>query len=317
MYQPRTFLWAIDPHEEAPLEEINTYHAICAFAQDQWSQIEPVCVITPEPLVALDSNDFHAKRRCRKVAAKALQEKLEKLGVGPIRPPKVLMTEGHTFHDAARTLARYAVSVDAEMIVTHTHGRSGFSRMFSGSFTEALIQLSEVPVLAIGPRAKSVSEVRHILFPTEFDANKFRTFQRVVRMAQMIDSEVLLYHRLSVPIHPVDFTVFTEFSSLWETYRRPSPENSDLLLEYLPEEQKRVASEWCAYGHKEGVRVTLVVEETAKSIADSVTTYAQTHPCELIALESHDVPGLMSNLGKERQAIGRNSPCPVWVNPMH
>lgn len=56
-------------------------------------------------------------------------------------------------NDVAREVCKFAADHGCDLIVTSTHGRTGFRRMMLGSVAEGILRHSEVPVLCI-PRQK-------------------------------------------------------------------------------------------------------------------------------------------------------------------
>lgn len=52
-------------------------------------------------------------------------------------------------NDPAQAIARFAKDQGCDLIVTSTHGRTGFRRFMLGSVAEAILRHSEVPVLCV------------------------------------------------------------------------------------------------------------------------------------------------------------------------
>ena len=87
----------------------------------------------------------------KKHAAQALRERLsgEKYAQAPI---EIL------FGDPGHEITNYAESIEADLIVMPSHGRTGFSRLLIGSVAERVIRLAHCPVLVL--RAPSVDGFR-------------------------------------------------------------------------------------------------------------------------------------------------------------
>lgn len=58
-------------------------------------------------------------------------------------------TEVVSGNDVAREVCKFAAAKGCDLIVTSTHGRTGFRRMMLGSVAEGILRHSEVPVLCI------------------------------------------------------------------------------------------------------------------------------------------------------------------------
>lgn len=54
-----------------------------------------------------------------------------------------------TANDPAQAIARFAKDQNCDLIVTSTHGRTGFRRFMLGSVAEGILRHSEVPVLSV------------------------------------------------------------------------------------------------------------------------------------------------------------------------
>ena len=57
-----------------------------------------------------------------------------------------------TDDDTATTVVDTAVGLGVDLIAVGTHGRTGLSHLLMGSVAEAIVRLSPVPVLVVGPR---------------------------------------------------------------------------------------------------------------------------------------------------------------------
>lgn len=65
--------------------------------------------------------------------------------------------EHHLVHGApAEAITNFADSVNADLIVLGTHGRTGFNRMMMGSVAEAVVRHANCPVLTYKPQPNSV-----------------------------------------------------------------------------------------------------------------------------------------------------------------
>lgn len=94
---------------------------------------------TMEPDVEWQEIDLENRRR---KADKHLREHLAERKYEAIR-----MTIA--FGDPGYRIAEFAESVNAELIVTPTHGRTGLKRLLLGSVAERVIRLSHCPVLVL------------------------------------------------------------------------------------------------------------------------------------------------------------------------
>ena len=77
------------------------------------------------------------------------REKLKELAAEYFAGTTVEVAVLRSMADVADSIATFAKQENASLIVMASHGRRGFKRFFLGSITEAVLRLSEVPVLVI------------------------------------------------------------------------------------------------------------------------------------------------------------------------
>jgi nucleotide-binding universal stress UspA family protein len=91
----------------------------------------------------------------------------------------------------ARSIARASLNYD--LIVISSHGRSGFARFFLGSVTDKVIRLSPTPVLVAADEA-ALLPLERILVPTDLSLNSEAAFPFAREVAKVTGAAVhLLY----------------------------------------------------------------------------------------------------------------------------
>lgn len=93
---------------------------------------------------------------------RALRERLEQFAAGVLAdgtqeppaldPPTIAVVHGRTVPAA---ILHYAATVEADLLVLGTHGRSGMSRLLMGSVAEACVAASPRPVLTVPQGAET------------------------------------------------------------------------------------------------------------------------------------------------------------------
>jgi len=94
-----------------------------------------------------------------------------------------------------------------------THGRSGLSHVLLGSVTENVIRYSPCPVLVvkqpehefIDPETGEI-HIKKILFPLDFSEESIRSLVFLRSIAEMHNSEVIVFHAVDVEIPPIYYT---------------------------------------------------------------------------------------------------------------
>ncbi len=80
-----------------------------------------------------------------------------------------------------------------DIIITGTHGASGFRKMLLGSHTWDIIKKSEVPVLAI-PRDAVLTKIKNIVFATEYRKGEIPGIHFLAQLAKKFDAELTILH---------------------------------------------------------------------------------------------------------------------------
>jgi len=101
----------------------------------------------------------------------------------------------------ADEISRLALEQEADMVITNTHGRSGFKRLLIGSVTEKLMKTLHCPLLALhspehDPESQSDFEMKlkKVLVGCDFSPDSKRAFDYGLNMAQEFEAELYLAH---------------------------------------------------------------------------------------------------------------------------
>ncbi|HUJ40990.1 MAG TPA: universal stress protein [Candidatus Acidoferrales bacterium] len=88
----------------------------------------------------------------------------------------------------------------ADMLVLGTHGRTGAQKVVLGSVAEEVFRKSPIPVLTIGPNARSglhgAARFRRVLYATDFSAESNVAAPFAVSLAQENQAQLILMHVL-------------------------------------------------------------------------------------------------------------------------
>jgi nucleotide-binding universal stress UspA family protein len=94
-----------------------------------------------------------------------------------------------------RAIVDHAVSSAADLIVMGTHGRSGFSRLVSGSVAEKVLRRAPCPVLTIPPHAPDTPRraiFKRILCPIDFSPASKQALGFALDLARQSNGKVTL-----------------------------------------------------------------------------------------------------------------------------
>lgn len=183
-------LWATD---FSSASEAALLYAV-SIARRYNSQIYMTHVIRPDayqqvPPEALDATLAQTRRY-------AEQQMGELLVSGRLRdiPHQVLLAEGELWTSLSSILEKQEI----DLVVAGTHGRTGVRKLLLGSVAEEIFRLASCPVLTVGPKvSKEVpaeSELRHILYATDFTPTAERAAAYALSLAQEHQAHLTLLH---------------------------------------------------------------------------------------------------------------------------
>ncbi|HTR68221.1 MAG TPA: universal stress protein [Terriglobales bacterium] len=90
-----------------------------------------------------------------------------------------------------------------DLLVLGTHGRTGLKKLVMGSVAEELFRSAPCPVLTVGPSATRGTQIRKVLFATDFGPSSEHALPYAVDFANKAGGELLLLHL--IPPVPVEY----------------------------------------------------------------------------------------------------------------
>jgi nucleotide-binding universal stress UspA family protein len=200
----------------------------------------------------------------------------------------------------AFTLASYCQEIGADLLVLTTHGRSGFTQLWLGSVTEALLHSLSVPMLLLrpAPAPASPTPFRHILVPLDGSALAEQILSHAVALADYDGAELTLLRVVEGSSAPD-----TGRSALYRPRESSATEQRATAELYL----SRLAAELLTAGHPAHT-VVVAAEHPARAILAA----AQDRGADLIALATRGRSGLArSLLGSVADKVIRGGTLPL------
>ena len=110
-------------------------------------------------------------------------------------PIEAAVREGHT----AGEIVDEAVTMDADLIVIGTHGRTGFERLLLGSVTEKVLRKARCPVLTVPngvPDAVATGPVLYdrILCPVDFSDSSLHALRYAMSLTHEMGGQLTVVH---------------------------------------------------------------------------------------------------------------------------
>jgi nucleotide-binding universal stress UspA family protein len=124
----------------------------------------------------------------------------------------VAVREGTT----AGEILEQAASMNADLLVIGTHGRSGVERLVLGSVAEKVLRKASCPVMTVPkglPDAVPAGPVlyRRILCPVDFSESSLRALKYAISLAQEADGQLTVLH---VVAHEFEYTPGIEYAGI-------------------------------------------------------------------------------------------------------
>jgi nucleotide-binding universal stress UspA family protein len=152
--------------------------------------------VDPYTIVS-DAVLLHARRYLGEVKGRLSELKVHVRALARIGPP-------------AETILEVAREKDASLILLSAGRRTLLSRLFSGSVPERVVKRSPVPVLVIpreeppAPLPPEIRPVENILVPVDGEESSLAVLPRAIRMAQELNSRILLLRVLPPDLREKD-----------------------------------------------------------------------------------------------------------------
>jgi nucleotide-binding universal stress UspA family protein len=282
-------IWTISPTADVPTIQATIAKLLNLFAVKLNAIIEPVSIVAsafyagdidPEEHLAIIENRFKSE------------------SVHHLLKPKVITTAVASVRAAVDATNEYAEKQNADLIAVGTHGRSGLSRFFLGSFAESLILTSKKPLIIVGPKAKNEGKIERILFPTDFTETSRKAFEFILAFAKNFDSKVILFHSIQPTgaIVPVDGSYVPYI---------PPIENEQTVDES--------AREWIRQAESKGVPAEYKLETKVLNVGNAIISFAEEISPDLIAMAAISGKIEAAIIGSVTRQTIRNAVCPVFV----
>lgn len=304
-------LWAVDAFEEHNSLQENVIKTLRLLANkcspEIEVKIEPVYVLSPDQLNLPRDYGGQFITQYQPAAKLAFEQRLKQYQVPEFQEPKILVFNQYSLRSHVQHFLEYANDVQADLIILGTHGRQGFSRIMLGSFTEALLVISKIPVLVIGQTIKPETQFNRILFPCELDSEpEDSNLPEAIEIAKQLKAKLTLLNAIPPLLEPVFQSGVYLLGGGWI----PSFQFSEKEVE----KRTQFAEKWMKWGHQAGVQMDYKIDSQNTSVVDAVVSEAKnTTDIDLIVMKARSGPVAAALLGSITRQVVRLAPCPVWV----
>jgi nucleotide-binding universal stress UspA family protein len=242
----------------------------------------------------------------RQTGEKLLRELKEVAVRSGISPNKCHLRQGTPVFSEICILAK---ELDADLIVTPTHGYTGLKHLFLGSTAERLVQHSICPVLVAKKQlpikrgsAGGFSEIDRILVPVDFSACSLAGLKYAIQLAAKFGSRITVLHVVNIgPAFTADGYAVYDLSRYCEIAR---------------EEAEEAMTDFVEQVKFDGVKFDTKI--TVGLLFDGISSAIAEEKVDLLVATTHGRTGIKhAVIGSTAELIVRRAPCPVLAVPSH
>jgi nucleotide-binding universal stress UspA family protein len=296
-------LWAVDAVPEHKEIQMKTGQVLKALLNGLDAEVEPVTVFSPDQMGLLE-HVFRAHADDHRLEVEStLADWSREAGFSNSRAPRLLVQDEFSISRSTECLRNYAREVGANLIALGTSAKSGFTRAVMGSFAESVALQSETPLFIVSPETRPLTDIREILFPTDFSDSCRQAFNQLLPVAAAKGAHITIFYKLEY--------VLPHTREAVATY----PPNKRYMEQDVAEKHKK-GEEWQGIAAKEGISTDIVFNKTTSYVVDSILAAADNMKDGMIAMASQRGKASVV-LGSITRELIRRSPEPVWVIHPH
>lgn len=298
-------VWAIDPSQN-PKDSKNLIKEMKIWAEVFGCQIQPVSVFAksiltlPSELSLPLRSPWH--KNFEEVAQQALTKFLKQVSFKELLPPEIITVPSASSRSMAKALANYAHRNKSLLIFVNTSASKKWRPFTLGSFSETLISISRIPVLAISPKAHISRKLPTILFPTDFSRNSRNALMNLIPWAKKFKSKIVIYNQIETP------TVYAaEFNGSWNSA------NVESMIKQIEKSREMKSQLWIELLKAENIKASSVIQRQRKSLSEDIISVAKANKVSLIAVASSGGVVLHAILGHIAKEVLSLAECPVVI----
>ena len=272
---------SVDVHEDKIHPDQKSIQAL-----KKWLKVSGT---TLEVVYVLNCNDMGVGYDSATIAHQRLNQYVNDLKLDTPAHTDVLTENSHSNEAKAKRVIELANKLSAKMIILTSHGKSRITSFVLGSFAEAMLSFSNLPLFFLPPKDSMLSsELNTVLFATDLSRNSWESFNKFLEEFQDNPPKIILFH--VIPSRPLVF------------------ELTEPRLNEIKEGER-----WAEHGRARGFEIVFVAKEADKNKSDMIIETAMENVAGMIAItcSSHRVKTKL--LGNVATKIFKNRHFPLWV----
>ncbi len=236
-----------------------------------------------------------------------LREKVSSFGF-PGDNVQILPSLTNSLRDRVQTLIEFAKKKKAEVILVGSQARSRSQVTGLGSFSEALISTSSLPVLVVGENVETFQDISKIFFPTDFSSTSLGVFKALLKFAKKFDAEVVLYHYMDLDSGPLAYGIPWGFDIRWvDEYWQNHSKMIEMEAKKWTEICQKILGRPCQY----------ICDRKLGGLSARMLEKAKEERADLIALGVKRGPWSQVILGRIVRTLFSDSRVPVLIIHSH
>lgn len=301
----KKIFWPISPTESEPQGDQSLRNFFEIFSQTVELEIHPVYVLgadyylTSEYFEPIDVTALKDNMRVE------CQEYLKNFSGLNFKEPLVLENQFSAKGAEVKLFCDYVDEQKPDFVAMSSHGRSGWSRTFLGSFTESFLLQSKFPTIVLGPRCEKVTELKSALMPVQLSPSSQNFIENFLddHRLDFLD-KLTLFHKISM----VDIEEIAWAPSL---YGLGQFRSDDVLIK-AKETTEKFLSSFLDHPLSQK-RIAYKISEDLDAISDVILKEAKSF--DLITMRSEAGTFEANIVGSVTRDVIRASSKPVIVYP--
>ncbi len=200
-------------------------------------------------------------------------------------------------------LLDYAKQENADLIALVSQGKSGLEKKLLGSFAEALLLKSEIPLLFLDEESSNRERVNKILFATDFSEASKKGFSTLLKQVKHHKPELVIFNAIQLP----------QFSASGHVYAQAL---NVLPQQYWDEQRKwaeKNGSDFQTEAEKMGLSARVEIANQVYSIENAIHEVVRREKVKLVAMVSVSQPLQRFLIGSVSRTILRTRIKPIWI----
>lgn len=291
-------IWAVNPSKN-PRDAKALVKEMKIWADKLNCEIQPVAVFSKLNIGFPPQINSSWEKNFEEMAKASLQGYLKKIGSMSFLKPESIFTTTFSTRKMAAELAAYAKKSRATLIFSNTRVKKAINPVRLGGFAEALISLSEVPVLLMNPALQAKTKTKSILYPTDLSSESKNSLLNIKPLASAFRAKLILFNQVAYPnAYASDFGATKQINRIMNDVANSNRE----ILQNIQQSLK-----------SENIKSDIVVAKGHKYLGEQIIEVARKNKVELIVVTNHAGPFYQAILGSVARDILALAKCPVLV----